>query len=236
LTDLAGGAGEPTWSPDGRRIAFVSPLRGASDADIFVMSADGSNIHRLVGTRHDDLAPDWSPDGKRIAFQAGEWTSEPSSILWIASLTDGRLRRTASQGDGDGYPRWSPDGEWIAFLRYEEAPGGNLEMDDSDYWLMRSDGTEQHRLVAGEGPLPHLTTRAWRDSFDAWGINSADDHFQEPPTWSPGGNRIALTGGHLPGVTIVEIASGEPLDVIWGDFQDASWDREGILVSGSAGE
>jgi Tol biopolymer transport system component len=235
LTDLRGGAGAPTWSPDGRRIAFVSPLKGG-DADIYVMRADGSGLRRLVGTGRDDLAPDWSPDGTRLAFQSGEWTAEPGSTIWVASLEDGNRRRTTFRGDGDGYPRWSPDGRWIAFLRYDDGPSGNLEIDDSDFWLMRSDGSRQRRLVAEEGPLPHLTFRQMRDRPGTWGMTSADDHFQDAPTWSPDGTAIAFTGGHCGCITLVEVATGKLLDDIGGDFHDASWDREGILVSASARE
>jgi Tol biopolymer transport system component len=235
LTDLAGGAGAPTWSPDGRRIAFASPLKGG-DADIYVMRADGSGLHRLVGTRRDDLAPDWSPDGDHLAFQSVEWTTEPISTIWVASLVDGDLRRTTFQGDGDSQARWSPDGRWIAFLRYEDGPTGNLEIDDTDFWLMRSDGSGRRRLVAGEGPLPDLTFDEFADRPSLWGMNSADDHFQEAPTWSPDGTAIAFTGGHCGCITLVEAATGKLLDDIGGDFHDASWDRDGILVSASAHE
>jgi Tol biopolymer transport system component len=231
LTDLPGGAGDPTWSPDGRRIAFVSPVAGPRDTDIFVMRADGTRLRRVVGTRLDDLAPDWSPDGSRIAFQTRAWT-EGVSRIWIASLDDGDSQRLTFDGDGDAFPTWSPDGRWIAFFRYDDAPTGNLEWDDSDLWVMRSDGSEQHHVVAGEAPLPHLAVDAWPTEMDEWGMSSPDSHFQGSLTWSPDGDVIAYTGGHCGCISLVRVRSGMFLDEIPGDLSDASWDAEGILVSG----
>ena len=48
---------DPVWSPDGRRIAFVSYLYGAGE--IFVMDADGSNQRRLTNNGAEDNSPDW---------------------------------------------------------------------------------------------------------------------------------------------------------------------------------
>ena len=58
--------GSPSWSPDGRRIAFVSG-RGGFD-QIWTMKADGSDMRRLTAPRALDADPAWSPDGRRIAF------------------------------------------------------------------------------------------------------------------------------------------------------------------------
>ena len=61
----------PAWSPDGRRIAFVSERdwdRDIGGIEIYVMGADGSDVTRLTGNDDDEWAPAWSPDGRRIAF------------------------------------------------------------------------------------------------------------------------------------------------------------------------
>ena len=57
----------PVWSPDGRRIAFVSRRDGKA---LYVMNADGSGL-RIVARVEELAAPAWSPDGRRIAFQGG---------------------------------------------------------------------------------------------------------------------------------------------------------------------
>ncbi len=67
LTRLKGPSYDPTWSPDGGRIAFVSEESGSKD--IWVISADGSNARNLTpNSKRAEGHPSWSPDGSRIVF------------------------------------------------------------------------------------------------------------------------------------------------------------------------
>src|SRR6266705_2334587 len=66
LTNADGADLAPAWSPDGRRIAFQSTRDG--NWEIYVMNADGSEVHRLTHGEAEDGEPSWSADGKRIAF------------------------------------------------------------------------------------------------------------------------------------------------------------------------
>ena len=62
---------DPSWSPDGKYIAFTSTGRQNTAGGhwrIYVMDADGGNKRRLSNGAVDDWDPSWSPDGKRIAF------------------------------------------------------------------------------------------------------------------------------------------------------------------------
>ena len=60
------GDSDPSWSPDGSKIAFTSFRDG--NAEIHVMNADGSDPINLTNNPAWDYAPAWSPDGTRIAF------------------------------------------------------------------------------------------------------------------------------------------------------------------------
>ena len=115
LTDHPAYDGQPDWSPDGTKIAFVSGRDGAG-TQIYVMDADGENPIRLtdgLGTKGD---PDWSPDGRKIAFSFDHRDD------YIAVMNaDGRNRDKLE--DEARYPSWSPDGREIAFV--SSIDGGN---------------------------------------------------------------------------------------------------------------
>jgi Tol biopolymer transport system component len=123
----------PSWSPDGRRIAFeraLGPLPSVGPppiVGIFVMNADGSNVRQLTqlqpGSGTEDHAPSWSPDGRRIAFMRSNNTIAPvdaSAIYTVnADGSDLRLaRRMPRERPGAGTPNWSPDGSRLLFSTY----------------------------------------------------------------------------------------------------------------------
>ena len=60
----------PAWSPDGRKIAFVSRRDG--NREVYVMNADGSGQRNLTRNAAFDNNPAWSPDGQKIAFVRGQ--------------------------------------------------------------------------------------------------------------------------------------------------------------------
>ena len=112
----------PSWSPDGRQLVFTGYDGGLSD--LFIVNADGSDLHRLTNDKYADLEPSWSPDGKTIAF-----VTDRSPATDFEALKFGKLRiallhldngsidilRNMDQGKNIN-PAWAPDGRSLAFV------------------------------------------------------------------------------------------------------------------------
>ena len=86
--------GRPSWSPDGRKIAFTC---GQKNEDVFSIHANGTNMRRLTTNGASDNYPAWSPDGEWIAYVA--YTGEENGV-WIMR-SDGTDRRRLTRSTHD---------------------------------------------------------------------------------------------------------------------------------------
>ncbi len=135
---------DATWSPDGKRIAFV---RSGPDrkTNIWLMNADGSEQRQLThipdGEGHVEW-PVWSPDGRQIAVQAGVYTPQKSvAHVWTVDAATGDARKLAAheQPYQDETPSWFPDGKRLAF---QSNRTGRWEI-----WAMAADGTGARQIT-----------------------------------------------------------------------------------------
>ena len=93
MTETGAYASSPSWSPDGRKIAFESD-RDGSDPEIYVMNADGSGVTQLTNNNGYDASPSWSPDGERIAFVSDRAFQDPEELnrnfeIYVMNVDDG---------------------------------------------------------------------------------------------------------------------------------------------------
>ncbi|HXO19128.1 MAG TPA: PDZ domain-containing protein [Thermoanaerobaculia bacterium] len=102
----------PTWSPDGRWVAYLSDRSG--EYEIYVRPGDGSGEERRVTTGGDiwRFPPAWSPDSKKLAFG-----DKKQRLRWV-EVASGRITDAdhSSYNDIDTY-RWSPDSRFIAYVK-----------------------------------------------------------------------------------------------------------------------
>jgi len=157
---------EPSWSPDGNRVAFVSTRDREGDGfeslEIYVMRADGSGETRLTSTQDGEADPGWSPDGESLLFARRRAPNEDEFELALMR-PDGTGLRQLLAIDGYGSGVFSPDGTRLAFSRC----GPEDDESDCEIWVAESGGSRARKLVDSDG-------------WDAG------------PAWSPDGRRIAF--------------------------------------------
>ena len=173
LTNHPTGDFHPSWSPDGKKIAFTS-RRNGGNIQIYVMDSDGQDPIRLTDEVWDQN-PDWSPDGRKIAFtgykDAGLGNGTWNIDIYVMD-PDGKNRKRLTRVPGsNSNPSWSPDSKRIAFANTK--PGA------SEIYVMNADGTRQKSLT-------HDGVRGNK----------------REPSWSPDGQSIAFMLNDLRSIQI----------------------------------
>jgi Tol biopolymer transport system component len=132
---------DPTWSPDGARIAFTtSRSMGTHSWSIWtVETSRGQRVTKLMATDQNDFQPDWSPDGSKIAFV--RTFPYPDYRVYTVSA-DGLVETEILRGNTPvELPKWSPDGTKIVYL---ERP--------REIAVMNADGSGAAKIADGNFP------------------------------------------------------------------------------------
>jgi TolB protein len=192
LTAAALGHGlnrDPAWSPDGRRIAFVSDRADPGTFDVWTMNADGSTPARVTFELGSAANPAWSPDGARIAYDVGDDTERDVVVM----NADGSGRLVVGGGPlAQDLPVWTPDGSRIVFNDdgagglSSVTPGGAGRapfLSDASAADYSPDGTRL-AVVRSDGRIHVLNA-------DGSGGSPLSPGLGGRPAWSPDGTRIA---------------------------------------------
>jgi len=148
LTSTRDDEANPTWSPDGERLAFDR------DRDIYVVNAHGTDLVRITDDQAADTEPAWSPDGRWIAYVKGanETVGKDLREVWLIRPNATRSHSLTTLGVSSYSPAWSPDSSRIAFAS-DKGKGGIF-----DIYTVGVDGKGLRRL-----------TRTGPDAFEpAW--------------------------------------------------------------------
>jgi Tol biopolymer transport system component len=202
---------DPDWSPDGSRIVLVSAQDSTPGAptrrpEIFVMSADGTDMRRLLVTTGPARHPRWSPDGTLIAFAAYD-AGVQGYRLHVMKSDGSNVRLLTSSAIENFSPEWSPDGKQLLFL--SNRPPRN-------WWtiyVIAPDGSGERQLAGNA----------------ACGTNVSG------PRWSPDGARIAYAcDDQFGGIFTIRADGTQPAPVSTGSADGFNtrdvgpvWSRDG---------
>ena len=191
LTQGASDAINPTWSPNGEKIAFFQP------ASLKIIDVGSVGYDYIGNVARDDITlryaqdtsgfsfssgtvdpPAWSPNGRELAFIArcrGR-CADPTAMYIYAIGVDGTNPRQLSETVTQ--PAWSPDGGRIAFMQH----AGGI----SSIHTISPDGTDLRDIASFPDTLPNLY--AWERRFDYFG--NRDRVPRGPASWSKDGSEI----------------------------------------------
>jgi len=209
LTPGPGSDRSSAWSPDGRRIVFVSERDG--QPDLYVMAADGSDVMRLTKSPDAEEGPLWSPDGRRIAFVVDLPDPAWSHVAVYVVNSDGSGLRRLVNG-AQARLAWSPDGTKLALVADDPT---------SDFYFLLS-------TVDAESGLPVTLARLHHLKGLVWGMG-----------WAPDGSSVAICHGDIfAGAKSLSLAQpdrlGKPRRIANCAF-DVAWAPDGDTIAYVAG-
>jgi Tol biopolymer transport system component len=194
---------QPSWAPDGKRVATVALSRG-----IYAVDSQSGAAKRLTSGPSDE-APDWAPNGDLVAFHRQVQGSNYD--IYTVDAATGKERRLTNDGKQQTNPVWSPDGKRMAFA----------EQRDNGRWAivtMNANSTARKRITT---PTTSAQEPCWSPdgqsiAFILQELDKAtvaiipadgagtpkrltDDRiFPAKPSWSPDGKRIAFSATVVP--------------------------------------
>ena len=136
---------DAAWSPDGKKIVFVSN-RAGDGFRVYTIDPDRGNTRAITttGNTFGFVYPAWSPDGKQLAFadSVGQGTE-----VFVSDAKGMNRKQLTKLGGLNSYAAWSPDGKKIAFQHHADyqAPG--------TLHIMDADGSNLKEVISkNEGP------------------------------------------------------------------------------------
>jgi TolB protein len=227
----------PVWSPDGKRVAYVSFEN--KKPVVYIHSLMDGKRHVVANFKGSNSAPAWTPDGNRLAVVLSR---EGGSQLFMINADGSGVRRLASSSAIDTEPRFSPDGQWIYFTSDR---GGTPQI-----YRMAAGGGEPQRVtfegsynvsprISPDGKtLAYISRNGGKFQVALLDLSNrqvqilTDSDRDESPSFSPNGRMILLATvigerGVLSAVSAdgrvkqrLSAAAGDVREPAWGPFTE----------------
>jgi serine/threonine protein kinase len=187
VTTFRGSEVNPSFSPDGRQIAFSwDGERGENNYSIYVKLLGENDALRITTGADSDTNPVWAPDGKRIAFDC---VGGNGGVYTVSPL--GGERKLTGLTAFPGQMSWSPDGKWLA-LSFGGPARGVIS-------LLPVDGGEPRRISNPKPPgfdwAPAFAPDGRRFAYARCASGDSCDIYvvEFGPAYSPRGNPLQIT-------------------------------------------
>ena len=191
----------PSYSPDGKKIAYVN--HPTTDSEIWTIKPDGGGRQQVTDNSTHEFDPTFSPDGKRIAYQG--YDGQDYEIYTINVGGGGKTKVTEG-----AHPTFSPDGKRIAYVcpdregdgeicTIKVGGGGKFKVTDNK----RDEYTPSYSPDGRRIAYTHVDGRSGGYDAEIYTINvggggklqlTDNEKDDEQPSYSPDGKRIAYTG------------------------------------------
>ncbi|MCB9465911.1 MAG: PD40 domain-containing protein [Candidatus Eisenbacteria bacterium] len=220
------GAGWPKWSPDGSHLVLVADWAEMGHEQVYLLSADGSEVEQVTDLPGRSAGPAFAPDGERVAFYYRASTDDPYGV-WIKELTSNTEPMELVQLIGAPFHEvaWSPDGERIA---YTDKLAGSRQIflvdpaTGSSTWLAGGSGSEASSpawspdgskiaYVGFDSNGYHIWTMN-ADGTESVQLTTSGDNSN--PCWSPDGMHIVYSAYDTVGqLWTIPATGGAPVQV-----------------------
>ena len=177
------------WSPDGKRIAFISNKDGPGKSAIYWQWADGSGgLERLTTSQNIQVPISWSPDGQLLAFV--EVNPTTGQDIWVLRVSDRKAQPFLRTPFNEATPRFSPDGRWLAYTSDES---GRREI-----YVQPYPGPGGKWQISTEGGMEPVWNRNGRELFYRSGERMMAVDIATQPGFAAGKPRMLFGGPYQP--------------------------------------
>jgi eukaryotic-like serine/threonine-protein kinase len=215
----------PFWTPDGKRIVYISNKDGPRN--LYWQLADGSGgLERLTTSDHVDIPSSWSPNGRMLAYS--EVGAPDGYDIWVLRLSDRKAQPFLRTKFNEAAAQFSPDGNWVAYASDES--GRN------EIYVQPYPGPGRKWQISTVGGREPLWNRNGRELFYRNGNKMMAVEITLKPSFSPGTPKVLFEGQYqsLPGISTpnYDVSSdGQRFLMLKADQQDTSARQINVVLN-----